>query len=679
MYSMCAKRLSVLVWLFCFLTTSKINSQVCSIVGQTPKTAFPVCGIKTFQQGTVPLCSGPNIPSSCPASSGTLSAKNPYWYKFTCYVPGSLALLITPLASNEDYDWQLFDVTGHDPNDVFTDQSLFVVANWAGTYGATGTSATATSNMQCGSDPATGVTTFSSMPMLIQGHDYLLLISHFTAGQSGYTLQFNGGNAIIYDTTQPRLKNLTSSCTGGAFTLTLNKKLTCSSVTPSGSEFNINLPTGTTISNVQTVGCNNGFDMDSIILSFSKPLPAGDYILKIQNGSDGNTIVDNCNTGIPVGDSITIHIDPALPTTIDKLEPVGCAPASLRLSFKNLVNSNTIAADGTDFSITGGPSNVNIISATPLTPSGTTTTVVINLSAPIYTQGNWQLNLKTGSDGNTIIDACNNPIAPASVNFTTVDTVSAKFSYQVINGCKMGTVNFSYTPVHATSWLWTFDDNTTSKILQPVKTFTTYGSKTEQLVVSNGTCKDTSKVDILLVDNTLHAAFTVSANPLCPEDLLSFTNATTGNITEWLWRFGNGNSSTIKNPSPESYNISSTAKDYVISLAVKNNIGCIDTTSVLLKVLSSCYIAVPSAFTPNGDGLNDFLYPLNAIKATNLLFRVYSRTGQVIFETHDWTKKWDGKLNGKLVPSGTYVWTLSYTHIDTGKPFFLKGTSVLIR
>ena len=55
------------------------------------------------------------------------------------------------------------------------------------------------------------------------------------------------------------------------------------------------------------------------------------------------------------------------------------------------------------------------------------------------------------------------------------------------------------------------------------------------------------------------------------------------------------------------------------------------------------YIAGPSAFTPNNDGLNDYLYPLNAYKATNLLFKVYNRFGKLVFETKDCTKKMEWK------------------------------------
>lgn len=96
-------------------------------------------------------------------------------------------------------------------------------------------------------------------------------------------------------------------------------------------------------------------------------------------------------------------------------------------------------------------------------------------------------------------------------------------------------------------------------------------------------------------------------------------------------------------------------------------------------VLPPNYITIPSAFTPNGDGLNDYLYPLNAFKADDLVFRIYNRYGQIIFETKDWTRKWDGRVKSQLQPSGTYVWTLDYIERDGGKRVALKGTTVLIR
>jgi hypothetical protein len=53
--------------------------------------------------------------------------------------------------------------------------------------------------------------------------------------------------------------------------------------------------------------------------------------------------------------------------------------------------------------------------------------------------------------------------------------------------------------------------------------------------------------------------------------------------------------------------------------------------------------------------------------------------GQKVFETTDWTKKWNGKFNGNPQDAGTYVWLLQYTLLETGERFNLKGSTVLLR
>ena len=133
------------------------------------------------------------------------------------------------------------------------------------------------------------------------------------------------------------------------------------------------------------------------------------------------------------------------------------------------------------------------------------------------------------------------------------------------------------------------------------------------------------------------------------------------------------------NPFPQKYPILITENSYQASLKVISNLGCEDTVSHTIRVLKSCYIAVPNAFSPNGDGLNDFLYPLNAFKADKLEFRVYNRLGQLVFKSNDWTQKWDGTIKGEPQDTGIYVWTLKYINRDTGKPVSQKGSTVLIR
>jgi len=136
-----------ITFLFLFFL-QKGFSQPCTTLGQTPSTAFPVCGTSVFHQTVVPLCN--TNPLYVPGCSGTGNAayanKNPFFYIFTCFTSGTLGFLITPLAPDEDYDWQLYDITGHNPDDIFTDTSLVVTGNWSGTYGNTGASDTGVSS-----------------------------------------------------------------------------------------------------------------------------------------------------------------------------------------------------------------------------------------------------------------------------------------------------------------------------------------------------------------------------------------------------------------------------------------------------------------------------------------------------------------------------------------------------
>ena len=181
----------------------------------------------------------------------------------------------------------------------------------------------------------------------------------------------------------------------------------------------------------------------------------------------------------------------------------------------------------------------------------------------------------------------------------------------------------------------------------------------------------------IFLDNAVNAAFEATS-VVCPNELATFLNKSTGNIISWQWDFANGSTSNLPNPSPQSYFPPRVTQELYPRLIVQNNYGCFDTAIQKIIVPNSCYIAVPNAFTPNNDGLNDQLYPLNAYKARELLFRVYNRVGQLVFETTDWTRRWDGRFKGQPADLGTYVWILTYTNIDTGKRIQQKGTTILL-
>lgn len=667
---------------FCVLIFIHGNAQTCSALGQNPSTAFPVCGTSVFSQSTVPICGGRTI-NAPTCTKVQLVDKNPYWYKFTCFTGGTLGFLITPLNLNEDYDWQLFDVTNHNPDDVYTDPSLFVACNWSGELGLTGASSAGTSLIVCATDPTSPYRPlFSSMPTLTQGHNYLLLISHFSDSQSGYRLSFGGGTASITDPKEPHLGTARAACDGTTTTIKLNKRMKCNSLTGTGSEFTLTPAIANVISAVG-FGCSTGFDMDSLILTLNNPLPPGTYTITINQGTDGNTIRDNCDRDIPAGETTTLIVYPLLPTPMDSLTKPGCSPDEIQLVFRKNMKCSTIAANGSDFVVTllSGTTPVTVTGATGnCSADGLTPIIKVKLSAPIQTKGTYLVTLVTGTDGNTIGDECNQfTPAGSTISFNTKDTVNAGFTYNIKFGCLRDTINYFHDGRNeVNNWKWNFDNLRKSNLQNPSVIYGSFGLKKTQLIVSNGVCSDTSNIIPILLDNELNAAFE-SSPVVCPNEFALFKDNSIGNIVSWVWDFGNGNTSNLQSPPPQSYLVSTVTRNVFPRLIVQNNYGCFDTAIQKIIVPNNCYIAVPNAFTPNGDGLNDYLYPLNAYKATDLRFRVYNRVGQLVFETRDWTRKWDGTFKGQGADLGTYVWILQYTNIETGKRVEQKGTTILMR
>jgi gliding motility-associated-like protein len=112
-------------------------------------------------------------------------------------------------------------------------------------------------------------------------------------------------------------------------------------------------------------------------------------------------------------------------------------------------------------------------------------------------------------------------------------------------------------------------------------------------------------------------------------------------------------------------------------LAVADVNGCIGGSSYFVKVFRR--LLMPTAFTPNKDGMNDwFIIPADLQLNINQ-FTVYNRWGQIVFETTDSKKGWDGMLKGKLASVGTYIWVISYTDLIQKKEVQEKGTVILIR
>lgn len=114
-------------------------------------------------------------------------------------------------------------------------------------------------------------------------------------------------------------------------------------------------------------------------------------------------------------------------------------------------------------------------------------------------------------------------------------------------------------------------------------------------------------------------------------------------------------------------------------LVVRDATGCSDSAYLIVRVYrTAASIFVPTAFTPNGDGLNDLARPICVgIRKINY-FSIYNRWGQLVFTTNQDRQGWNGILNGTPQGSAVFVWVVSAEDYN-GLTYFDKGTVTLIR
>ena len=116
---------------------------------------------------------------------------------------------------------------------------------------------------------------------------------------------------------------------------------------------------------------------------------------------------------------------------------------------------------------------------------------------------------------------------------------------------------------------------------------------------------------------------------------------------------------------------------YVVRVSTQE--GCYAFDTVKVKVYKTPpELFVPTAFTPNGDGLNDRLKPVPVGIATLVYFKVYNRYGELVFSTNEVGKGWNGVYKGRDQGNESFVWqALGIDYL--GNQVFRKGQTTLIR
>lgn len=183
-------------------------------------------------------------------------------------------------------------------------------------------------------------------------------------------------------------------------------------------------------------------------------------------------------------------------------------------------------------------------------------------------------------------------------------------------------------------------------------------------VRDNNNCKAS---DTVVIKNILPSPvnFLPKTDSLCQYDKIQLQP--TGNFQGYLWSTGETTPSIL---------VSQVGR-YTLTATDSNGCSGTDTTDVVQKYCRSG-VFIPTAFTPNGDQLNDVFRAKVFGVAVSFQLRIYDRYGSLVFFTTDPLKGWDGNYNGQPAASGAFVWQCSY-QLQGGQPFVQKGIMVLVR
>jgi gliding motility-associated-like protein len=108
--------------------------------------------------------------------------------------------------------------------------------------------------------------------------------------------------------------------------------------------------------------------------------------------------------------------------------------------------------------------------------------------------------------------------------------------------------------------------------------------------------------------------------------------------------------------------------------------GCtsIDSVTVTVIVVPLNFV-VPNAFSPNGDGINDLIFPIVFGRYSQMYFRVYNRWGEMLFEAVDGQSGWDGTHQGTSQPIGTYTYVVWGIDLEDSNHAVQSGSIHLLR
>ena len=264
-------------------------------------------------------------------------------------------------------------------------------------------------------------------------------------------------------------------------------------------------------------------------------------------------------------------------------------------------------------------------------------------------------------------------------------------------GCNPLQIQLTNTSLYATSYLWDFGDGGTSTKKDPEYVYVQSGTYVIRLMVF-GPGGTATHSEIFEVNETPRVAFNYAPDTVF-EDYkpVKFFNFTSGNVTTYEWDFGDIHENTGAVSSQNTSNEYEPVHVYEhpgwkdVQLIAYNE-NCIDTLLIehAILVLPRREFIFPNVFRPNPVGPTGGYYDINDPNSRNSVFFpgvaddvleynmvIYNRWGELVFESNDINKGWDGYIKDSMAAQGVYVWKVKGKYLN-GENFVFAGNVTLL-
>jgi gliding motility-associated-like protein len=261
------------------------------------------------------------------------------------------------------------------------------------------------------------------------------------------------------------------------------------------------------------------------------------------------------------------------------------------------------------------------------------------------------------------------------------------FTIPAWSGCLPLSIAFSNNQVEAnTIYNWSFGNSVTSSNANTLfNLYTQPGCYDVSLTATNqfGCAANLTQTDAICFDPNPVADFEIQNNPLPIINPTTLLQNTSQSATSSVWDFGDGSApSTVFSPI---HTFPEKAGAYTVTLQIANSNGCTDATTQILQIEQDPIYYVPNAFTPNGSELNNVFLPIfsPSLALQSYSLQIFNRWGEIIFESQDPLKGWDGTVNttngASMSPDGMYTYKISFVETGFEKEFEVVGSVVLVR